>query len=189
MIVLVLLTISLIYWGPIYPLQFLKEFQAKMQNLFSKFLQNSFQFFNIVFIYSSSLGFRFIQLKLLRSYFYVIGISYDKAHFTCIQVNLSQFKMIITSGYIEDTKNIQEKVNFRSDTSSIPVNLSRFNKARYLARYLLIYQATGFLIQPATFYFNWLFCLWVCVNLIGVGEQTLLEQESSFKKPIKLLFK
>ena len=55
-----------------------------MQNLFSKFLQNSFQFFNIVFIYSSSLGFRFIQLKLLRSYFYVIGISYDKAHFTCI---------------------------------------------------------------------------------------------------------
>ena len=32
---------------------------------------------------------------LLGSYFYVIGISYDKTYFTCIWVNSSRFKMII----------------------------------------------------------------------------------------------
>ena len=45
---------------------------------------------------------------LLRTYFYVIGISFDKMHFTYILVNLSRFKMIITSGYIEDMKITQE---------------------------------------------------------------------------------
>ena len=45
---------------------------------------------------------------VLGSYFYVIGISYDKTHFTCIWVNISRFKMIITSGYIEDMKISQE---------------------------------------------------------------------------------
>ena len=45
---------------------------------------------------------------LLGSYFYVIGISYDKTHVTCIWVNSSRFKMIITSGYIEDMKITQE---------------------------------------------------------------------------------
>ena len=45
---------------------------------------------------------------VLGSYFYVIGISYDKTHFTCIRVNISRFKMIITSGYIEDMKISQE---------------------------------------------------------------------------------
>ena len=42
------------------------------------------------------------------TYFYVIGISFDKMHFTCIWVNLSRFKMIITNGYIEDMKITQE---------------------------------------------------------------------------------
>ena len=46
--------------------------------------------------------------RLLRIYFYVIGIFFDKMHFTCIWVNLSRFKMIITSGYIEDIKITQE---------------------------------------------------------------------------------
>ena len=36
--------------------------------------------------------------RLLGTYFYVIGISFDKMHFTCIWVNLSRFKMIITNG-------------------------------------------------------------------------------------------
>ena len=36
-------------------------------------------------------------LHVLGTYFYVIGISFDKTHFTCIWVNLSRFKMIITS--------------------------------------------------------------------------------------------
>ena len=45
---------------------------------------------------------------VLGSYFYVIGISYDKTNFTCIWVNLNGFKIIITSGYIEDMKNTQE---------------------------------------------------------------------------------
>ena len=45
---------------------------------------------------------------VLGSYFYVIGISYNKTHFTCILVNISRFKMIITSGYIEDMKISQE---------------------------------------------------------------------------------
>ena len=46
--------------------------------------------------------------NLLDSYFYIIFISYDKAHFTCIWVNLNRFKMIITSGYIEDMTITQE---------------------------------------------------------------------------------
>ena len=46
--------------------------------------------------------------RLLDSYFYVIGISYDKTHFTCIWVNQSRFKMNITSGYIEDIEINQE---------------------------------------------------------------------------------
>ena len=45
---------------------------------------------------------------LLGTYFYVIGISFDKTHFTCIWANLSRFKMIITSGYIENMKITQE---------------------------------------------------------------------------------
>ena len=98
----------------------------------------------------------------------MIEIFYNKTHFTCIWVNLSRFKMIITSGCIENVKNTQEKLN---PQVSIPVDISRFNKARYFS----IYQATGILIKPATFYSNRLFCLWVCVNLIELGEQTLLE--------------
>ena len=42
------------------------------------------------------------------TYFYIIGISFDKTHFAYIWVNLSKFKMIITSGYIEDMKITQE---------------------------------------------------------------------------------
>ena len=48
---------------------------------------------------------------LLRIYFYVIGISFGKTHFTYIWINLSRFKMIITSGYIEDMKITQELLN------------------------------------------------------------------------------
>ena len=46
--------------------------------------------------------------NLLGSYFYVIDISYDKTYFTYIWVNLSRFKIIITSSYIEDIKITQE---------------------------------------------------------------------------------
>ena len=48
------------------------------------------------------------SLTLLTTYFYVIDISFDKMHFTYIWVNISRFKMIITSGYIEDMKITQE---------------------------------------------------------------------------------
>ena len=37
-----------------------------MQNLSSKFLQNSLQSFNFTFVYFSSLIFRFIQLRFFR---------------------------------------------------------------------------------------------------------------------------
>ena len=37
-------------------------------------------------------------MVLLGTYFYVIGISFDKMHSTCIWVNLSRFKIIVTSG-------------------------------------------------------------------------------------------
>ena len=48
-------------------------------------------------------------MEIVRdTYFYVIGISFDKTHFTCIWVNLSRFKMIITSDYIKDMKITQE---------------------------------------------------------------------------------
>ena len=43
-------------------------------------------------------------LVVLDSYFYIIGIFYDKTYFIFILTNLSRFKMIITSGYIEDMK-------------------------------------------------------------------------------------
>ena len=46
--------------------------------------------------------------NLLGSYFYIIDISYDKMHFTSIWVNLSRFKIIITSVYIEVMKITQE---------------------------------------------------------------------------------
>ena len=36
--------------------------------------------------------------RLLEIYFYVISISLDKMHFICVWINLSRFKMIITSG-------------------------------------------------------------------------------------------
>ena len=51
--------------------------------------------------------------RLLGSYFYVIGIFYDKMYFTCIWINLSEFKIIITSGYIKDMKNTQENLNLQ----------------------------------------------------------------------------
>ena len=50
----------------------------------------------------------FLIWCVLKTYFYVIGISFDKTHFTCIWLNLSRFKMIITNGYIEDMKIAQE---------------------------------------------------------------------------------
>ena len=51
----------------------------------------------------------FPNVEIVRdTYFYVIGISFDKTHFTCIWVNLSRFKMIITSDYIKDMKITQE---------------------------------------------------------------------------------
>jgi len=77
---------------------------------------------------------------LLGLYFYVIGILYDKTHFTYIWVNLSGFKMIITNGYIEDMKNTQEKLNLQvSIRIPILIDLSKFNEARYLSQYLTIY--------------------------------------------------
>lgn len=45
---------------------------------------------------------------LLRIYFYIIGISFDKTDFTCIWVYQRRFKMIITSDWIEDMQITQE---------------------------------------------------------------------------------
>ena len=41
---------------------------------------------------------------ILCLYFYIINISYDKTYFTCILINLSRLKIIITSNYIENMK-------------------------------------------------------------------------------------
>ena len=41
-------------------------------------------------------------------YILCIGISYDKTHITCNWVDLSGFKIIMTSGFIEDIKIAQE---------------------------------------------------------------------------------
>ena len=59
-------------------------------------------------MYSSGFVTNCQKMRFLGSYFYVIGISYDKMHFIGIWINLSWFKMIITSGYIEDMKITQE---------------------------------------------------------------------------------
>ena len=56
------------------------------------------------------------------------------------------------------------------NTSSIPIDLLRFNEARYLSRYLSIYQAAGF----QNIAFNVLILLAICfkvwVKLVGIGE-------------------
>ena len=67
--------------------------------------------------------------EIVRDIFYVIDISFDKTHFTCIWVNLSRFKMIITSGYIENTKITQELLK-----------KSAICKSRYLLDRSSIYQ-------------------------------------------------
>ena len=41
---------------------------------------------------------------ILCLYFYIINISYDKTYFTCILINQSRLKIIITSDYIENMK-------------------------------------------------------------------------------------
>ena len=42
--------------------------------------------------------FCFEEEQKCQEHIIVIGISFDKTHFTCIRVNLSRFKMIITNG-------------------------------------------------------------------------------------------
>ena len=64
-------------------------------------------------MYSCSFVTNYQKGRLLGSYFYVIDIFYDKMHFICIWVNLSGFKIIITSGYIKDSKNTPEKLNLQ----------------------------------------------------------------------------
>ena len=75
---------------------------------------------------------------MLGTYFHVIDISTDKTHFICIWVNLSRFKMIITSGQIKDMKTIQELLKKSVNLQvSIPprqkLDLLRFIKARQIS--------------------------------------------------------
>ena len=99
---------------------------------------------------------------MLGLYFYVFGISYDKMHFTYIWVNLSRFKMIITSGYIEDMKITQKLIKksaiykswYLLDRSSIcwdSLNLdicldlsnlrdSDYNQQRFYSKRLFVYE-------------------------------------------------
>ena len=49
-----------------------------------------------------------LRLNFLGSYFLCIGISYKKTHFTSNWADLSGFKIIMTSGFIEDIKIAQE---------------------------------------------------------------------------------
>ena len=65
----------------------------------------------------------FYTTILLGTYFYVIGISFDKTHFICIWVNLSRFKMIITSA------NLQASIPPRQN-----LDLLRFIKTRQMSR-------------------------------------------------------
>ena len=53
---------------------------------------------NILGSLNDNMRLRSKALSVLGTYFYVIGISFDKMHFTCIWVNLSRFKMINISG-------------------------------------------------------------------------------------------
>ena len=110
--------------------------------------------------------------SLLRTYFYVIGISFDKTHFTCIWVNLSRFKMIITSGYIENMKITQELLK-----------KSAICRSRYLLNRSLIYgdslkldtgldlsSLRGSEYSKQRFYSKKAICLWVCIILIGLRK-------------------
>ena len=63
---------------------------------------------------------------LLGSYFYVIGITYEKMYFTCTWINSSRSKMIVTSGYIEDMKITQEllkKAQFVGPDTCRPIGI------------------------------------------------------------------
>ena len=85
---------------------------------------------------------------LLGLYFYVIGILYDKTHFTYIWINLSGFKMIITNGYIEDMKNTQEATQEKLNLQvSIRISLLIYRNLMKLNTYLNTSQS----IEPATF--------------------------------------
>ena len=121
----------------------------------------TFMFYQIVNTQHYLTLFRSTYLLVLGRYFYVIGIFFDKTHFTCIWVNLSRFKMIITSGKIEDMKITQELLKksaiYRSryllDRSSIcqdSLNLNRYldlsslqdsdyNQQRFYSKRLFVY--------------------------------------------------
>ena len=59
-----------------------------MQNLSSKFLQNSLQSFNFTFVYFSSLIFQFIQLRFFRQ---ILLKNYKKKNLENIFQSLIEF--------------------------------------------------------------------------------------------------
>ena len=101
---------------------------------------------------------------MLWTYFYVIGIFFDKTHFTYIWVNLSRFKMIITSSYIKDMKIIQEllkksvicRSRYLLDRSSICRDSLKLDTCLDLSS---LWDSS---YSQQRFYSKKAICLWVC---------------------------
>ena len=88
-------------------------------------------------------------------------------------------------------KNCSRKAESTSpNTSSIPVDLSRSIKARYLSRYLLIYQAYGiFDIAYNVLILKGFFFLWVCIILIGLGKPKVCVNLFGIGEPLSFYLK
>ena len=133
----------------------------------------------------------FLLRFLLETYFYVISIFFDKTHFTCIWVNLSRFKMIITSGWLEDMKITQELLK-NSAICRSRFLLDRSSICRYslkLERCLDLSSLRDLDYSQQRFYSKRLFIYEFCIILIRLGKPKVCVNLFGIWEPIKLLFK
>ena len=138
-----------------------------------------------------------LGLIVLRKYFYVIDISFNKMYFICIWINLSMFKMIITNGYIEDVKITQEllkksiicKSRYLIDKSSTHVSIYRAYKIQTIANNVFILKSYLFMSLYNPYRTRKSQGLWVCIILIGLGKPKVCVNLFGIGEPIRLLFK
>ena len=126
-------------------------------------------------------------------------------YFTCIWVNLSRFKMIIISGYIEDMNIIQELLKkswicrFRyllNTCQSIEVYWSSVSVSIYqdyeifdIACNVLILEGYLFMSLHNPYRTRKTQGLWVCIILIGLRKPKVCVNLFGIGEPIELLFK
>ena len=127
-------------------------------------------------------------------------------HFTCIWVNISRFKMVIKSGYIEDMKIIQEQLKksaicrsrYLLDRSSICQNSLTLDTCVLIYRAYRTQTIANNVFIPKGYLFIGMYNhyktrktqgLWVCIIPIGLEKSKVCVNLFGIGKPIKLLFK